>query len=136
MSTLIQSLGNTDKQQIIRDLMAQFDKGHQFSIVNVKADGSLREYKAMTNVKADLKGGESTTSHKKNLLTIYDTTIGQYRAVNLDTVLFIKFGEREFIFLDEQTSGKIADQSIGRSLQTAASVSDTVLKAVRKAIGI
>lgn len=136
MTTMIQSLGAGNKQTTIRDLVKQHDTGRQFTIVNVKADGSLREYRAMTNVQAGLVGGKSTTADKVNLLTIFDTVANAYRAVNLDTVLFIKFGDKEFIFLDQFTTVKIADKTIAAPLATAAAIADTALKVVHKALGI
>lgn len=136
MTTLIQSLGTVNKQSSIRELIKTHDDGRQFTVVNVKADGTLREYHAMTNVQAGLKGGESTTAHKPNLLTIFDTVANEYRAVNLDTVLFVKIAGKEFIFLDDATATKIKDTSVSRALNTAAVVADTALRVVRKSIGL
>lgn len=136
MTQLILPATTLEKQAQVRDLIAQYDNGRQFTIVNVKADGTLREYKAMTNVQAGLKGQESTTAHKANLITIFDTVANEYRAVNLDTVLFVSFGVRSFIFIDEQTAGKIRDVSVSSPLQTAAVITKTALKVINKALDL
>lgn len=136
MTQLILPATLLEKQAQVRDLIAQYDTGRQFTIVNVKADGTLREYKAMTGVNAGLKGNKSTTSAKPNLITIFDTVANEYRAVNLDTVLFIDFGARRFIFTDDHTASQIKDLSVARPLDTAANIAKTALNVINKALGL
>lgn len=135
MTQLITVKNATEKRALVREIIAQNDKGYQFEIVNVKADGELREYKAMTNVKAGLKGGESTTADKPNLITIFDTTVNQYRAVNLDTVVLLSFGERDFIFTDDATATAIKDLKVARPLDSAAVLVEAALKVILKSLG-
>lgn len=134
MTQLIVPTNSADKLKIARSILAIEDNGTPFTIVNVKADGTLREYRAMTNVKAGLKGGESTTKDKKNLLSIFDTTVEQYRAVNLDTLVLLSFGENDYIFTDNATAATIKDMKVARPLDSAAVLADTALKVILKAI--
>ncbi len=136
MTYLILPASASEKQAQVRDLIAQYDTGHQFTIVNVKADGTLREYKVMTGVKAGLKGNKATTADKPNLITVFDTVANNYRAVNLDTVLFVSFGKREFIFTDDQTASQIKDLSVARPLDTAANIANAALNVIKKSLGI
>lgn len=136
MTQLILPATTSEKQAQVRDLIAQYDNGKQFTIVNVKADGTLREYKAMTGVNAGLKGNKSTTADKPNLITVFDTVANEYRAINLDTVLFISFGVRKFIFTDDHTASKIKDLTVARPLDTAANIAKTALNVINKALGL
>lgn len=136
MTQLILPATLSEKQAQVRDLIAQYDNGKQFTIVNVKADGKLREYKAMTGVNAGLKGNKSTTADKPNLITVFDTVANEYRAINLDTVLFISFGKREFIFTDESTATKIKDKGVALPLKTAAQIAATALSVIKKSLDI
>ena len=136
MNQLILAATMLEKQAKVRELMNQYDTGHQFIIVNVKADGTLREYKAMTNVQAGLKGQESTTAHKPNLITIFDTVANEYRAVNLDTVLFIDFGTNQFIFSDESSADKIKDKSFKLSIKTAASITQAAVNVIKRSLSV
>lgn len=136
MTQLVLTKDTAGKRKLVRELVKQYDDGRIFAVVNVKADGNLRHYKAMTNVQAGLKGCESTTAHKPYILTIFDTDVNEYRAVNLDTVLFLKFGEREFIFLDTATVDKIRDVSVRNSLTTAALSAHIAQSVVTKAIKV
>lgn len=137
MTQLILPATLLEKQAQVRDLIAQYDNGKQFTIVNVKADGTLREYRAMTGVKAGLKGQKSTTADKPNLITVFDTVADEYRAINLDTVLFISFGgKRDFIFTDESTAGKIKDKGVSIPLTTAAHIASTALSVIKKSLDL
>lgn len=136
MNNLILTATLLEKQAQVRELIKQYDTGRQFTIVNVKADGTLREYQAMTNVQAGLKGQESTTAHKPNLVTVFDTVANEYRAVNLDTVLYLDFGTRQFIFTDEHTASKIKDRSVALQLKTAANIAQVAASVIKKSLDI
>ncbi len=137
MTQLILPATLLEKQARVRQLIAQYDNGKQFTVVNVKADGSLREYRAMTGVNAGLKGNRPTTADKPNLITVFDTVANQYRAVNLDTVLFLDFGAgASFIFTDVSTAQKIKDKSVSVPLQTAAQIAATALNVIKKSLDI
>lgn len=136
MNQLILAKTLLEKQARVRELVAAYDNGKQFTVVNVKADGTLREYRAMTGVNAGLKGNKSTTADKPNLITVFDTVADEYRAINLDTVLFIAFGKNEFIFIDEATAGKIKDKGVSIPLTTAAQIASTALAVIKKSLDI
>ncbi len=137
MNQLILPATLLEKQARVRELIAQHDNGKQFTVVNVKADGTLREYRAMTGVNAGLKGNKSTTADKPNLITVFDTVADEYRAINLDTVLFLSFpGKREFIFIDESTAGKIKDKGVALPLATAAQIAQTAANVIKKSLDI
>lgn len=134
MTQLIVPTNPADKVRIARSILAIEDNGKPFTAVNVKADGTLREYRAMTNVKAGLKGGESTIKDKANLLSIFDTTVEQYRAVNLDTLVLLSFGDNDYLFTDKDTADKLKDVALSQSLKTSAQLVDAAMRIVLKSI--
>jgi hypothetical protein len=72
---------------------------HIFSVKFVKKDGSIRDLTCRFGVHTPLKGGgESTTSHKNNLMTVWDVQARGYRCVNLDTVISAKIDGVEIVF--------------------------------------
>ncbi len=136
MTNLILATPTDKKISVAKGIIAQHDNGKRFTAVNVKKDGTLRTYRLMSHVQAGLKGGESTTAHKKNLVTLFDVDVNEYRAINLETLLMLQFdGVEPFIFLDTTTADAIAEQSVKVTLFSAAAVAETVLKVVNKAIG-
>jgi|AntDeeMinimDraft_6_1070357.scaffolds.fasta_scaffold01786_15 hypothetical protein len=69
-------------------------KGRFFSVHFIKADGSLRKMQCRTGVTKGLRGGKSTTNHKPHLRTVFDIEAGQYRCINVDTMLQMRaFGQ-------------------------------------------
>lgn len=70
ITVAIDASGN--KSQVVREIIKSNFDGKIFRAVNVKADGNIREYRAMLNVTKHVKGVGSTTAHKENLMTIYD----------------------------------------------------------------
>lgn len=65
--------------------------GLMFSVEFIKKDNTLRKMTARTRVKSHLHGGHSTTSHKKNLVTVFDMNAVGYRNINIDTIQKIKY---------------------------------------------
>ena len=124
-----------EKRKIVKQLIEQNSNGKIFRAVNIKADGSLREYRAMIGVSRHVTGAGSTTNHKDNLITIYDmglaAQLGEtrilkegapYRAFNMDTALMLGFTEKGqtnlYLFTDGAIN-KIADPAIKASLTAA-----------------
>lgn len=68
----------------------QSTNGKMFTVCFIKKDGTERIMNCRLGVKKHLKGGASTTSHKKNLVTVYDVKAEGYRNINLDTIKWIK----------------------------------------------
>ena len=66
--------------------------GKVFSVDFTKKDGTSRHMNCRLGVKKHLRGGKSTTSHKTNLVTVFDMQAGDYRCINLDTVTHIRLG--------------------------------------------
>lgn len=69
--------------------------GAFFGVEFVKKDGSVRKMVARVGVTSHLRGGKSTTKNHPHLVTVFDTKIKQYRAVNLDTITKLSmFGQK------------------------------------------
>lgn len=52
----------------------------------VKKNGEKRTMNCRLGVTKHLRGGNSTTAHYDNLLTVYDLKINSYRTVNIETL--------------------------------------------------
>jgi len=76
--------------------MIEGSEGKFFSVVFKKANGDLREMNCRTGVKKHLRGGDSTTAHKDNLVTVWDTEKKAYRCINLDTVTKVSLEGKVF----------------------------------------
>lgn len=124
-----------EKRKVVKGLINQYSNGKIFRAVNIKTDGSLREYRAMIGVTRHVTGAGSTTNHKENLVTIYDmglaSQLGEtgilkegapYRAFNADTALMLGFTEKGhtnmYLFTDGSIN-KIADPAIKAALTAA-----------------
>lgn len=70
--------------------------GKFFKVLFVKKDGSLREMTCRLGVKKGLRGGQSTTEHLDNIVTVYDVFAKGYRNINLDMVKYFKCGGVEY----------------------------------------
>ena len=87
------------KRALIRDLIfGQCGNGKIFTATFVKKDGTTRDMNCRLGVTSPLKGGESTTAHKDNLLTVYDMQSSGYRCINLDTVTDITISRNKVSF--------------------------------------
>lgn len=72
--------------------------GKFFTVTFIKQDKTLRKMVCRKGVHKFTKGGVSTTAHKENLVTVYDTQAKGYRSVNLDTVKSITAGGLTYEF--------------------------------------
>lgn len=129
ISTVITS-GSIDlKCQMVSELINKHNDGKIFKAVNVKKDGTLRQYNARKGVSAHLKGGVSTTSHKSNLVTIYDMGLASkigaeaietdgapYRSFNSETCVLLEFKRDgvsySYIFVDQWSSSPTTENAM------------------------
>lgn len=76
--------------------------GKIFSAKFVKKDGEIRVIRARLGVKKALKGGELTYNPSEhNYLVVFDLDKAQYRTINFNTLLEIKYCKQEWEFLGE-----------------------------------
>jgi hypothetical protein len=71
-------------------------KGKFFVAKFVKKNGEIRKMNGRLGVKKYLKGGESTSKDKENLVVVYDVQKKGYRTINLDTMFYFKCGNTLF----------------------------------------
>ena len=131
----------SSKVAYVADVVKAQFTGRIFRAVNVKKDGALREYRALTGVSKHVKGAGSTTAHKPELLTIYDmglaSTLGAegiqaagapYRSFNMETTLMLEFvkGDKKttYVFIDEATKSEIADTKIKAAVDASSSITN------------
>lgn len=70
-------------------------KGKYFSVVFTKKDGSARRMTARLGVKKGLKGkGMNYDPDDKGLMVVWDVQKGEYRMVNLSTIISFKCGSK------------------------------------------
>lgn len=70
-----------------------------FTAVFIKKDGSIREMNCKCGVKKHLKGGElKYNAFDKGLLPVFDLKKGEYRMVNLNTIVSLEFRGKRYIF--------------------------------------
>jgi hypothetical protein len=82
---------------IVENLLKETSNKKIFSVTFVKKDGSLRKMNAMRGVRKGVKGvGHSFNPSEKNLLTVYDMQIGDFRFVNLNDVISFKANRKSF----------------------------------------
>ena len=63
------------------------NKGHVFSVVFLKKDGSIRKMQCRFGVKKHLKGGKLAFNPlERNLLVVFDMQKEAYRMINLETI--------------------------------------------------
>lgn len=81
----------------IRDAIKSTN-GQFFTAEFYKKDGTLRKMNCRVGVKKHLRGGNSTTKGKENLITVFDTDVGEYRCINMNTIQSLKMFGQEFKF--------------------------------------
>lgn len=94
-----------DVSIISRARAAQFLRnetgGRFFSVYFQKKDGTMREMVARRDVRKYLRGGELPYDpDSKFLLPVFDLKIGQYRSVNLASLVSFKVSGQTFIVQD------------------------------------
>lgn len=85
------------KRQAIRSALEN-TKGRFFTVKFTKKDGSERIMTARLGVKVHTKGGNNTTAHIPNMLTVWEPKIKQYRNINLDTVHYVHANRQSIEF--------------------------------------
>ena len=150
ITVAIDATGN--KSQVVRNIIKENFDGKIFRAVNVKADGEIREYRAMLNVTKHVKGVGSTTAHKENLMTIYDMGMASelgaedivksgapYRSFNLETALMLSFtsGSKTitYLFTDAATVSAIKDSTVKAGVVAAAKASSMAANILAKVLG-
>jgi len=86
-------ISREDAKKIIKDT-----KGKFFTVTFIKrTDGSIRVMNARLGVKAYLKGGELPYNPEpKGLIPVFDIQKRAYRMINLDTIVNLKVGNKEY----------------------------------------
>lgn len=150
ITVAIDASGN--KSQVVREIIKSNFDGKIFRAVNVKADGNIREYRAMLNVTKHVKGVGSTTAHKENLMTIYDMGMASelgakgivqsgapYRSFNLETTLMLSFTSGSqtttYLFTDSATVSAIKDNTIKAGVAAASKASTMAANVLAKVLG-
>ena len=73
------------------------NKGHVFSVVFLKKDGSIRKMQCRFGVKKHLKGGKLAFNPlERNLLVVFDMQKEAYRMINLETLMTINMKGTEY----------------------------------------
>jgi hypothetical protein len=73
-------------------------KGEFFTVTFVKKDGTTRVMNARLGVRKYLKGGDLPYDPTAlGLLPVFDVQKGEYRMVNLNTIISAKVGGQEYI---------------------------------------
>ncbi len=85
-----------NKQDIINRVGDKF-----FTVDFVKKNGEKRTMNCRLGVTKHLRGGNSTTAHYDNLLTVYDMKIHGYRTVNIETLQRITVDNETITFNNE-----------------------------------
>lgn len=141
-----------NKSEVVRNIIKSNFEGKIFRAVNVKADGNIREYRALLNVKKHVKCAGSTTAHKENLMTIYDMGMASelgaegivkegapYRSFNLETALMLSFtsGSKTttYLFTDAATVSAIKDSTVKAGVAAAAKASSMAANVLAKVLG-
>lgn len=86
-------ISREDAKKIIKDT-----KGKFFTVTFIKrTDGSIRVMNARLGVKAYLKGGELPYNPEpKGLIPVFDIQKRAYRMINLNTIVNLKIGNKEY----------------------------------------
>ena len=73
------------------------NKGHVFSVVFLKKDGSIRKMLCRFGVKKHLKGGKLAFNPlERSLLVVFDMQKEAYRMINLETLMNINMKGVEY----------------------------------------
>jgi len=73
-------------------------KGKFFKACFFKKDGTIREMVARLGVKKALKGGKlKYDAESSKYLIVYDMKKREYRTINLDALIYIKYNKKEIV---------------------------------------
>jgi hypothetical protein len=85
-------------ENLVEQLLKETANKKIFTVTFVKKDGSIRKMNAMRGVRKGVKGvGHSFNPSEKNLLTVYDMKIKEFRFVNLNDVLSFTANKKKFV---------------------------------------
>lgn len=88
---------------VIRSMLdSMFEGGRIATVTFIKKDGTLREMNCRKGVTSHLKGGVSTTANIPHLMTVFDNQKGEYRSINLNTVIRVRGRGMTVEFPDEK----------------------------------
>ena len=79
-------------------------KGRIFTATFIKKDGQKRTLNCRTGVRKFTKGGVSSSGHIPELVTVFDIQKQDYRNINLESIIEIRFGGETFNFNDEKSA--------------------------------
>ena len=79
-------------------------KGRIFTAVFIKKNGEKRTINCRTGVRKFTKGGVSTSGHIPELVVVFDIQKQQYRNINLESIIEIRFGGKVTNFQDEKSA--------------------------------
>ena len=84
-------------KNLVAQLLEETSNKKIFTVTFEKKDGSIRKMNAMRGVRKGVKGvGHSFSPSEKNLLTVYDMQIREFRFVNLNNVISFKANRKTF----------------------------------------
>lgn len=84
------------------DTLLSLTGGRFFTVVYRKKDGTIRRMNCRTGVKRYVKGADVPSGHvskRDDKLVVFDVKIGDYRTINRDSVIAIRYGKAEVAVL-------------------------------------
>lgn len=84
------------------DTLLSLTGGRFFTVVFRKKDGTIRRMNCRTGVHRYVKGADVPSGHvskRDDMLVVYDVKLGDYRTINRDTILAIRYGKAEVAVL-------------------------------------
>ena len=84
------------------DTLLALTGGRFFTVVYRKKDGTIRKMNCRTGVKRHLKNVEVPVGHvskRDDKLVVFDVKLGDYRTINRDTIIAIRYGKAEVAVL-------------------------------------
>lgn len=76
--------------------------GRFFTVIYTKKDGTIRKMNCRTGVKRYVKGADVPAGHvsrRDDKLVVFDVKLGDYRTINRDTIIAIRYGKAEVAVL-------------------------------------
>ena len=98
MTTFNYSTTTPKEQKAFRDWLTSHLKYGPVTVDFVKKDGTTRTMNSRLGVTRYLKGGELPYDPaEKGLLPVFDAQKGEYRMINIPTIISAKIGNEEYI---------------------------------------